>query len=175
MDSTTLEPYYLMGTGSRSMRTDPNAQSIYRILVRHILYIFEQKPELVLISGLAEGWDEAIAKAAIQNDIPFIAAIPNTGYGDYYWRRTSLLKKDRLSEFQDIVSKAIEIVFVCDKLYDTNGLHSNFVRNQWMVDKCHGALVYQGNSRGTRDAIERLQIAHKPYQEYPFTSQLRLF
>lgn len=173
MDSTTLDPYYVMGTGSRSMRTAPDAQNIFHILQTHILTIFEAHPSLVLISGMAEGWDEAIAKVAIFNKIPFIAAIPNAGYGEYYWGKNSLLKKDRLSEFRQLLSKAIDVVFVCDTLY-VDGVHSNFIRNQWMVNKCHLALVYNATSSGTRDVVTRLNVAKKPFEEYPFTKQLAL-
>lgn len=167
--------YHVMGTGSRSMRTEPNAQSIFDTLLHHVSQLFDEHPDLVLISGMAEGWDEAIAKAALKLKIPWIAAIPTVTYGDYYWsERISLLKKDRTSEFKNLISKATEIVFVCDTLY-INGVHANFVRNQWMVDKCDHALVYKPSSSGTRDALARLNSAKKTYSIYPFVEQTNLF
>lgn len=171
----------VMGTGSRSMLTEPNAKEIYQNLETYILILKEKDPDLVLISGMAEGWDEAIAKVGLRNKIPYIVALPNDGYGDYYWtpaappkkKDGSLLGIDRRSTFRDLVSHAEEIVFVCKTVY-VNGVHANFIRNQWMVDQCDMALVYNPQSSGTRDAVGKLKTARKPYSIYPFSTQLTL-
>ena len=110
MDSTKAEPYYVMGTGSRSMRTDPNAQNIFVTLCSYIIELKQEHPTLVLISGMAEGWDEAIAKAAIRFEIPFIAAVPHAGYGSYYWGRKSVTGNSRMNDWLSIIRKAEEVV-----------------------------------------------------------------
>lgn len=161
----------VMGTGSRSMVTDPNAKNIYNTLERYITILHEEDPDLVLITGMAEGWDEAIAKVAFRNHIPYICAIPNKGYGEYYWGKHSLLGVNRMNTFNQLVNGAAEVVYVCAGIYE-NGVHANFVRNQWMVDNCDSALVYNPQSSGTRDAVARLTTAGKPYEVFPFTKQL---
>lgn len=157
----------IMGTGSRSMVKAPDAKTVYDNLEAKVLLLAAKYPDLQLISGMAEGWDEAIAKVAQRNGIPYIVMIPNQGYGDYYWRRNSVLGYDRSDMFKLLVKHASQVIYVCKTLY-VNGVHSNFVRNQAMVDACDGALVYKPESAGTRDAIARLKAAGKPYMIAPF-------
>lgn len=157
----------IMGTGSRSMVKAPDAKAVYDNLEAKVLLLAAKYPDLQLISGMAEGWDEAIAKVAQRNGIPYIVMIPNQGYGDYYWRRNSVLGYDRSDTFKLLVKHASQVVYVCKTLY-VDGVHANFVRNQAMVDACHGALVYKPESAGTRDAIARLKAAGKPYMIAPF-------
>ena len=157
----------IMGTGSRSMVTHKDRATIYSGLEKKILQLADKHGDIVLISGVAEGWDEAIAKVGMRNGIPYICCVPNKGYGDYYWRRNSLLGVNRINTFNELCEKAHEVVYVCDSLY-VNGVHSNFVRNEHMVNMCDGALVYEPTSRGTAHAVKLLKEAGKPYKVYPF-------
>jgi hypothetical protein len=159
----------IMGTGSRSMLVAPNAKAIYNNLEEEVLRLTVKYPNLTLISGMAEGWDEAIAKVAMRNNIPYSVMIPTKDYGDYYWRRNSLLKVNRMTTFDELISKAAEVIYVSNKLY-VDGVHANFIRNQAMVDACDGALVYEPHSRGTQDAVNRLAKANKPMKVYPFSA-----
>lgn len=164
---------YVMGTGSRSMLTEPNRKDIYATLERYILTLAENQ-DITLITGMAEGWDEAIAKVGLRNDIPYMAYLPHPTYGDYYWGRKSLLNKNRMDTFGTLLKGASSIVVVSQELY-VDGVHANFVRNQWMVNACDLALVYNPKSKGTRDAVAKLTQANKPYEVYPFVKQEELF
>lgn len=159
------QSFYLMGTGSRSMLTNPNAKKIYEALRVWILEFREQHPNLVLISGMAEGWDEAVAKIGMRENIPYICAIPNKTYGDYYWRHKSLLGENRIRVFNNLLNHACEIVYVCDALY-VNGTHANFIRNSWMVDHADAAVVYMAHSSGTRDAVAKLHARRVPMTSF---------
>lgn len=186
----------IMGTGSRSMVMAEDAKDIYQTLEEYVLWLHEQE-EVCLISGLAEGWDEAIAKVGIRNGISYIAVVPTKDYGSYYWGRKSLTGHNRLNTFNELVAGASEVVYLEDLYgepqwvkYRESGLmniipgpnytfqggllHANFARNQVMVDRCDSALVYNAKSSGTRDAISRLTAAGKGYEEYPF-SERKLF
>lgn len=161
----------IMGTGSRSLVTHKDRVEIYRNLEAEVLRLAAKYSDLTLISGMAEGWDEAIAKVAMRNDIPYIVMIPNLGYGKYYWQQNSLLKRDRMATFNELITNATDIVYVCKYIYENvDGVrtHANFIRNQAMVSACDGALVYDAASSGTRDAVTRLKKAGKPYKVYPF-------
>lgn len=158
----------IMGTGSRSMITRHDRVEIYQNLEAEVLRLAAKYPELHLISGMAEGWDEAIAKAAMRNGIPYSVYIPNNGYGRYYWGDHSLLGVDRMHQFNELVLNATERIVVCKSVYE-NGVHANFIRNQAMVDACDGALVYDPTSSGTKDAVARLNKAGKPMKAYPFS------
>lgn len=161
----------IMGTGSRSMVKAPDAKAVYDNLEAKVLMLSAKYPDLQLISGMAEGWDEAIAKVAMRNSIPYTVMIPNLGYGSYYWGKNSLLGVDRMATFNELITHATDIVYVCKYIYENvDGVrtHANFIRNQAMVDACDGALVYKPESAGTRDAIARLKAAGKPYMIAPF-------
>lgn len=148
-----------------------DAKAIYDNLEQEVLRLQVKYPTLHLISGMAEGWDEAIAKVAMRNSIPYTVMIPNLGYGKYYWQQNSLLKRDRMSTFIELINNAADVVYVCKYIYENvDGVrtHANFIRNQAMVDACDGALVYDATSSGTRDAVTRLVKAGKPYKVYPF-------
>lgn len=159
--------FYVMGTGSRSMVVAANRLHIYHHLRSHVLRLRDQHPDLVLISGMAEGWDEAIAKVGMRENIPFHAYVPNPGYGTYYWRDHSLTGCNRATQFDELLAAASKVVYVAQTLYVGN-VHANFVRNQAMVDACNLALVYQASSSGTADAVRRLTAANKPFIVYPF-------
>lgn len=148
-----------------------DAKAIYDNLEQEVLRLQVKYPTLHLISGMAEGWDEAIAKAAFRNNIPYTCYIPNLGYGKYYWQQNSLLKRDRMDTFTELIANATDVVYVCKYIYENvDGVrtHANFIRNQAMVDACDGALVYDATSSGTRDAVTRLVKAGKPFKVYPF-------
>lgn len=161
----------IMGTGSRSMVLAADAKAIYDNLEQEVLKLQVKYPTLHLISGMAEGWDEAIAKVGMRNNIPYTVMIPNLGYGSYYWGKNSLLKRDRMNAFTELITNAADVVYVCKYIYENvDGVrtHANFIRNQAMVDACDGALVYDATSSGTRDAVTRLKKAGKPFKVYPF-------
>lgn len=184
-----MNGFKVMGTGSRSMVHAADRQFVYDNLRLMVVKIRERHPDLVLISGMAEGWDEAIAKVGQKLSIPYIVVIPTDDYGDYYWRRNSQLKRDRFGMYDLLVRGASEKIR-CEDIYGpykmtkwgpmyvmSNGdeVHANKARNQVMVNMCDMALVYKPNSTGTRDAVARLVTAQKPYLVSPFNMQETLF
>jgi hypothetical protein len=188
----------IMGTGSRSMLTAPNAREIYENLKAHILHLKEIEPDhhIILISGMAEGWDEAIAKIGMREGIEYHVYIPTKDYGNYYWGQHSLLGVNRMEMFNQLVDGAARVTYLEDIYgqprfmrrheidqftiagpnYNVGGLwlHANMARNRVMVDNCRGgrALVYDSGSAGTRDAVARLKQARLAYEVYPFKASL---
>lgn len=162
--------YKVMGTGSRSMLTHPNHPGIMSDLAARIRALREEHPDLLLISGMAEGWDEAIATVGQEEDISYVVYLPNEGYGRYYWGNNSLLKKNRMARFNELLASAQEVIYVCSSIY-VKGVHSNFLRNQAMVDVAELALVYEGGTPGTRQTVQLLKKSSVPYEVYPFEEQ----
>ena len=154
-------PYIIAGTGSRSFVPTDLARAQ---LHHHLGAVLAAHPDLELMSGMAEGFDEFIAREAIATGLPFHAAIPNRGYGRYYWGQHSLTGRDRLAEFNELVSQARTVVYVCGNNLYLNGMHSNFVRNQHMVDRAHEFVVFNPTSRGTADCVRRIVLARKSYE-----------
>lgn len=177
----------IMGTGSRSMIVHPDRVKIYQNLETHVLKIWEDDPDLELISGMAEGWDEAIAKVGMRNGIPYTVIIPSKDYGSYYWGSHSLTGKNRLKTYNELLVGASDVVFLEDLFgkpkmlsrnvtgiggphYMVDGAwqHANFARNIVMVKRADKALVYDANSPGTKHCV-KLLVAHKiPYEVSPF-------
>lgn len=188
----------IMGTGPRSMVTAPDRVEIYQNTEAHVLHLQEIEPDgkIILISGMAEGWDEAIAKIGLRNGIEYHVYLPTRDYGNYYWGQHSLLGVSRIAIFNQLVDGAARVTYLediygpprfmrrheIDKYtiagpnYNINGLwvHANMARNQVMVDNCRGgrALVYDANTPGTRDAVARLKQARLGYEVYPFKARL---
>ena len=153
----------LMGTGSRSLvLADPALRdAVDRWLLDRLAF---HRPSLV-VSGMAEGFDEALARAAVALKIPFLAAVPHPTYGQYYWGRKSLTGRDRLAEFDALCRQAAGVEIGSQTLY-VNGVHANFVRNAQMVAMSDMALVYDAGSSGTRHAVEALRKAGKPMEVF---------
>jgi hypothetical protein len=146
--------FVIAGTGSRSLILDEGKMNKVQEYLIDLLTEAKAKHgnNLVVISGMAEGFDEALARSAMCVGVTLIAAIPNKGYSAYYWRNNSQLKVDRMDSFQELAGYAHRsggVHYVCGKDIYVNGKHSNFVRNEWMADRADVVWVYNPTSRGT--------------------------
>lgn len=119
---------------------------------------------------MAEGFDECVAHAAIELGLPLHAVIPNQGYGGYYWGRNSMLKTDRMAVFEGLLAYAGEngsIEYVIEDVYNTsgvvaNGKHSNFLRNQRLVERADRFVALNWNTRGTNHCLAMVKGAGLP-------------
>ncbi len=92
-----------------------------------------------VISGMALGWDQALAKAAIDLNISTIAAIPFKGQ-EIMWQKPSI------KLYNDLLEKCSEIVIVSEGKYSPHKMH---LRNEWMVDNCDILLaMWNGDKFG---------------------------
>ena len=76
--------------------------------------------------------------------------------------------QDRTGELNELLAVATSVRYICGGVYgelDGRRLHSNFVRNQWMVDHADELVAHRepGLSRGTDDCLRRAQGANKPW------------
>ena len=121
--------------------------------LRAIAYkkIEELKPEKV-ISGMALGWDTAVAIAALQLGIPLIAAVPFRGQ-ECKWYPESVRM------YNNILKKAESIVYVSEGTYAAWKMQT---RNEYMVNNSDVILaMYDGSSGGTRNCIEYAKKQNK--------------
>lgn len=141
-------------TGHRPNKTGGyDWRSAHALMTLAREYLAEQKPDKV-ISGMALGWDTAVARAALFQNIPFIAAIPFAGQ-DRIWP-----KKDR-EMYADLLQQATEVHTVSPGGYAGWKMQA---RNKFMVDHCDKLLVlWDGSSGGTANCIEYAEQQHKPY------------
>jgi len=79
----------LSGTGHRPDKLGGYSDSAFDNLVKIAEdYLKESKPDKV-ISGMALGWDQALAEACVNLNIPFIAAVPFKGQ-ESKWYQSSI-------------------------------------------------------------------------------------
>lgn len=137
------------GTGHRPDRLtafgEPYTTDQHNALKWYIGAWLVENEATQVISGMALGFDQALAAAAMNNHIPFVAAVPFKGQED----RWNLQAKDYYSRLLDA---AEEVVYVSPPGYAAWKMHA---RNKWMVDRCDLVLaLYDGSSRGgTYDCV----------------------
>lgn len=165
-------PYVVAGTGSRSLLTAP---AEVRMAARNVVSTKlkalrrEHGDRLVIMSGGAEGWDELVAVTALSLGLPLWLALPNRGYGAYYWGRSSLTGQDRVPAFVKLVEQAWRVTYVMEDVHGVRGLyldgvHSNFVRNDFMAETADRFWVWNPQSKGTAHCLDAIKQAGKPYE-----------
>lgn len=162
----------LMGTGSRALEVDPDKDLISKALISFLNERAHAYGELTVICGGAEGFDYILSQATLAVGLNYICVLPTKDYGAYYWGRNSVTGVNRINEFNDMLASATQVTYL-ESMFSSpiitkkgptyNGVHANLMRNQVMVDLCDSAVVFNPNSPGTRDAVNRLVSANKPY------------
>lgn len=149
------------GTGHRPDKLGGYSDEAHEKLVAIAAkWLTENQPTKV-ISGMALGWDIALADAAVRTGIPLHAAIPFEGQ-ESRWPQAS---RDR---FNHLRSRATEETIVSDGAYAPWKMQ---VRNVWMVDNCDTVLaMWDGSSGGTGNCVAYANKVSKPlvnlYGEY---------
>jgi hypothetical protein len=174
-----VSDYVVAGTGPRSIKVSSRAtrSAAWQLLLDRMVHLRAVHGDrLVVMSGFAEGWDEAVAKAGIEVGARLWAAVPNGGYGAWYWSAEhSLTKQDRIAEFEALLAQAWRVTYVMEDVHHTsrlhlNGRHANFLRNDWMVvgdgrgfSGAHDFLVLGPvkPKSGTADCVETIKAAGK--------------
>lgn len=138
----------IIGTaGHRPQRTGGRSLDLMLLAQRAIL---RENPTSV-ITGMATGWDQAVARACFGLGIPYTAAVPFEGQESRWPDAVQM-------EYRSLLGGAASVVYV-----STPGYHPAKMdkRNQWIVDHCGKMLVlYDGlGSSGTADAVERAERA----------------
>lgn len=154
----TTPGYKVCGTGPRAIETWPvrARQDLRTVIVNKLDGLRIDHDDLVVVSGMAEGFDAMLASVATEMDIPFVACVPNPSYGSYYWGQKSQTGTNRLDEYLSLIELATEVVFCSQTIYcypDGKRIHSNFYRNEVMVDNSDQVLAYYTDSGGTIHCI----------------------
>jgi hypothetical protein len=90
----------------------------------------EQYQATRVLTSLDLGWEQALAKAAIELEIPFTVAIPFPGR-DENWDR------DARQSYLDLLSQADEVYRLCDHYTETAELEARF----WQIDQADLTLA----------------------------------
>jgi uncharacterized phage-like protein YoqJ len=106
-----------------------------------------------VISGMALGWDTAVAIAAVRKGIPFIAAVPFIG-------QESRWPEESRNVHNNLLDLASEVVIISPGGYTVEKMQ---VRNEWMVDRSDVILaLWDGSPGGTGNCIRYAIRKKKP-------------
>lgn len=132
-------------TGHRPTKLGGYSEKAFTQLVILAEYcLLTLKPEKV-ITGMALGWDQAVAQACINQLVPFVAAIPCIGQ-ETKWPKTSQ------KYYHQLLEQAAEKHLVFNRPYDFKVMHG---RNKWMVRNADTLLaMYDGSSSGTKHCVQ---------------------
>lgn len=141
----------IAATGHRPPRLNldysPKSNEILTLFAKSILedMVAEYK-EIAVISGMAQGWDQACAHAAIMLGQDVICALPFAGQEQ---RWPSLAQK----RYNAILKRAKRVEVVCKTPYKPEHY---ITRDRWMVDNADGVLALWDGERkgGTFETIE---------------------
>lgn len=178
-------PYIVPGTGARELQSADvftKRKVVEAIDENQLALKDEHGDRLVIMSGMAEGFDKAHALRALHNNIRLWLAIPTKDYADYYWGRNSLTGLNMMDEFNAIKDAAEKVTYVKEDVHGitdagvylnveegtaswnkSHGPHANMVRNDYMVLMGNRFLVWDPQSPGTRDCLASIRTAGKPY------------
>lgn len=138
-------PLIIAGTGHRPSKLGGYSdQAFDRLVSVAIGALLELKPAQV-ISGMALGWDQALAQAACTLQIPFWAAVPFKGQESAWPERSQ-------GQFRSLLAQAQGVTYVCEGSYAAWKMQE---RNEWMTDHANCILaIWDGSPGGTKNCVD---------------------
>jgi uncharacterized phage-like protein YoqJ len=138
-------------TGHRPGKCFDYSDKIFSNLVELAELAYSEYNPSEIVSGMALGWDLAVAQAAINMKIPFTAAIPCENQ-EHKWPEKSQ------KQYQNILKHASKSV-ILSKTYDYQCMQR---RNIWMVDNSDRIFaLWNGTSGGTANCINYAKLKNK--------------
>ena len=145
-------------TGHRPHKLAPKPQcysKAFRVdLTRFALErLTDIQPEQV-ISGMALGWDQAVAVAAIKLGIPLVAAVP-------FQSQASRWPAHSQRRYHQILARAVHVEILSQGGYSPQAMQ---VRNEWIVNHSHHllALCNPAKPGGTQHCLAYATQQHVP-------------
>lgn len=154
----------LAGTGHRPDKLPDKAfgytRAAFDILVQVASDALRELKPAHVISGMALGWDQALARAAVDCGIPFTAAVP-------FREQPNTWPQESRDQYFELLGLADRIVYVCDDGYAAWKMQK---RNEWMCDHSDGLIVLSNGDRfgGTWNCLQYADRVGKPVKNvYP--------
>lgn len=136
----------IAATGHRPDKLGGYTPEIRATLIRVATEFLALHPRVSeAVSGMALGWDQAFAHAAINLGIPVVAAVPFKAQADRWpdWSR---------AYYRKLLDRSRRVVYV-----SRHGFHADAFqeRNEWMVDYSHALVaLWNGSRGGTANCID---------------------
>ena len=136
----------IAATGHRPQKLGGFSDTINNRLKDLAIAYFKKSNPDKIISGMALGWDTAVALAAIELSIPLVAAIP------FYGQELRWNEESQEIYHSILNSQFVDKVIVCPGSYSAASMNK---RNEWMVDNCdHLVALWDGSNGGTGNCIK---------------------
>lgn len=144
-------------TGHRPQRTGGYSKDAMMHLTDTAHRSLEALEPTLVYTGMALGWDQAVARACLQMTIPYIAMVPFLG-------QDSVWKAQDKSNYKKFLDHAVEIRVISPGEYDPEKL---MIRNRALIDALDQPddavlALYDGTDMGgTADCIAYAKKHHK--------------
>lgn len=147
----------LAGTGHRPTKLGGYSREATSHVFRVAAHALDELKPTAVISGMALGWDSALAFAALEAQIPLVCAIPFRGQ-ESQWSPKSQ------EWYHKVLNAATKVVIVSPGEYSAAKMQ---VRNEWMVDHAdHIAALWDGSSGGTSNCVRYARAKKKPITNF---------
>lgn len=135
------------GTGHRPDKlggyNDEAFTRLVRIAHEHLTFL-AHSDVIEVISGMAQGWDQALAQAAADLGIKYIAALPFEGQADPW-------PPEARKRWEHLCNRSSHLYILGTGEYRPEMMQ---IRNEWMVNNSNHVLaMYDGTAGGTRNCI----------------------
>jgi len=131
---------------------DVEAQKLLVKIAERMLNAF--LPTLVY-TGMALGWDQAVARACINNSVPFVAAIPFEGQEGRWNAHSQKI-------YNLILDRAERVVVVSEGGFSVDKM---MLRNKYMVDNAELLVaMWDGSKGGTSNCVTYAQSVNCPVE-----------
>lgn len=139
------------GTGHRPDKLGGYNRELFNALCGYAAVVLTERRPSGVISGMALGWDQALAVASVRLCIPFVAAVPFEGF-DSRWPTVSRNDYEKLL----LCASTVHVVCTRQQVEDAGVPWALQERNCWMVDNSQGLLALWNGDRkgGTFNCVE---------------------
>ncbi len=137
MTSSSQQPATVAVTGHRPPRLGGYTDAVERRLARVAEAVLSELAPARVLTGMAQGWDLAIAEACDRATIPFVAVLPFPG-ADARWPDA---QRRRL---RALLERAAEVV----RLSESPSPGAYHRRDRWMVERAELLVALWDGSRG---------------------------
>ena len=135
------QPYTISATGTRQLILNKEEMKMaVADLVPKIKEVLVEHPDLRIVAGGAEGFDEAMVVAAHQAGVPVHLDLPTEGQGNHYWVENSQTKLNRGAQYQKMLDHAESITYTASSpsrqaMFDRNTVMMQRADEVWAMPR----------------------------------------
>lgn len=155
--------FLVAGHGPRELKT--MSPKYKNQLIRWFNRCWDNIPAEFVLCGMAEGFDEAMAKTAIARGIDVMAVPPSPNYGEYWWGEASVTGTDRRDEYDRLLEACVDVQPVRGH-HLFGGAAEDRVDKLVEIGECYLTFPYPHCSL-TQRFIAGVELTAKPVDAYP--------